>query len=133
VDFAFSYLVLQHMPEKEVVFNSIREMMRILRPGGAFLFQFNGFDKATMNFKGRAVSSVLDNLASLGLKGVSQKIAGAAGIDPEMVGKTWRGVSLSADEITKAVQSGHASPEGFLNLNTPMTWCYGRKSPETSA
>lgn len=133
VDFVFSYLVLQHMPEKQLVFNSIRELLRILRPGGAFLFQFNGFDKATMNFKGRAISGLLDNLASIGLKSVSKRIAGAAGIDPEMVGKTWRGVVLSTGEITAAVQSGQASPEGFLTPGTPLAWCYGRKQPETLA
>jgi SAM-dependent methyltransferase len=133
VDFVFSYLVLQHMPEKQFVFNSIRELMRILRPGGAFLFQFNGFDKATMNFKGRAISGILDNLASIGLKSVSKKIAGSAGIDPEMVGKTWRGVALTTAEITAAVQAGQASPEGFLTPETPLAWCYGRKQAETLA
>lgn len=133
VDFVFSYLVLQHMPNKEVVFSSIGEMMRILRPGGAFLFQFNGSDRPTMNWKGRTISGALDGLASIGLKSVSRGIAGLVGIDPEMVGKTWRGAVLSAAEIAEAVQSGHASPEGFLGPGTPLAWCYGRKRPEARA
>ena len=69
VDFVFSYLVLQHMPTKEIVFGSIREMLRILRPGGAFLFQFNGSHGPTMNWKGRAISGILDSMASRGLNG----------------------------------------------------------------
>ncbi|HTQ95210.1 MAG TPA: class I SAM-dependent methyltransferase [Candidatus Acidoferrum sp.] len=133
VDFAFSYLVLQHMPEKKLVANSIRELMRILRPGGAFLFQFNGFDEATMNWKGRAISRVLDDLASLGLKKLSQRIAQFANIDPEMVGKTWRGPALTSGEIAAAVQAGNGSVEGFLDENTPLAWCYGRKQPEPAA
>ena len=130
VDFVFSYLVLQHMPNKEVVFSSIVEMMRILRPGGAFLFQFNGSKRPTMNWKGRAISRALDALSSVGLKRVSRRAASLVGIDPEMVGKTWRGAALSTEEITDVVRRGRGSPEGFLNPDTPLAWCYGRKHTE---
>jgi len=134
VDFVFSYLVLQHMPTREVVCSSIREMMRILRPGGAFLFQFNGSDQPTMNRKGRAISGILDSMASLGLRRASRRIAGVVGIDPEMVGKTWRGAALTSAEIADAVRSGHGSPEEFLGAGTPLAWCYGRKLlPEAAA
>ena len=130
VDFVFSYLVLQHMPTKEVVSSSIREMMRILRPGGAFLFQFNGFDQPTMNRKGRAISGILDGIASIGLHSASRRIASVVGIDPEMVGKTWRGAALTSAEIAKAVRSGQGSLDDFLDAGTPLAWCYGRKLPE---
>jgi ubiquinone/menaquinone biosynthesis C-methylase UbiE len=133
VDFVFSYLVLQHMPTKEVVFSSIREMMRILRPGGAFLFQFNGSDRPTMNWKGKAISRILDGIASVGLHSASRRIASVFGIDPEMVGKTWRGAALSAAEIAEAVRSGQGSPDDFQGAGTPLAWCYGRKQPEARA
>jgi ubiquinone/menaquinone biosynthesis C-methylase UbiE len=134
VDFVFSYLVLQHMPTREVVCSSIREMMRILRPGGAFLFQFNGSDQPTMNRKGRTISGILDSMASLGLRRASRRIAGVVGIDPEMVGKTWRGATLTSAEVADAVRSGHGSPEEFLGAGTPLAWCYGRKLlPEAGA
>jgi ubiquinone/menaquinone biosynthesis C-methylase UbiE len=71
-EFVFSYLVLQHYPSAELVAKSIEEMMRILRPGGAFLFQFNGSHEATMNWKGRFVSAALDGLCSIGLKRFAQ-------------------------------------------------------------
>ena len=127
VDFVFSYLVLQHMPSKEVVFDAIQEMMRILSPDGAFLFQFNGSDEPSMNWKGRMVSRALDAMFSMGLKRPSQRIASLAGIDPGMVGRTWRGAMLSAREIEEAVRLGKGSPEGFIGPNTPLAWCYGRK------
>jgi ubiquinone/menaquinone biosynthesis C-methylase UbiE len=133
VDFVFSYLVLQHMPTKEVVFNSIQEMTRVLRPGGAFLFQFNGSELPTMNWKGRAISGILDGMASRGLRRASQRIASVVGIDPEMVGRTWRGAALTTVEIADAVRSGHGSPEDFLDAGTPLAWCYGRKKPEGRA
>jgi ubiquinone/menaquinone biosynthesis C-methylase UbiE len=133
VDFVFSYLVLQHMPVKKVVFSSIREMMRILRPGGVFLFQFNGSDQPTMNWKGRAISGILDGVASIGFHSASRRVATFVGIDPEMVGRTWRGAALTSAEITEAVRSGQGAPEEFLDAGTPLAWCYGRKQPEARA
>src|SRR5207253_1801893 len=38
-DFAFSYTVLQHIPDKRIVFHYIKELARIVRPGGKILFQ----------------------------------------------------------------------------------------------
>jgi ubiquinone/menaquinone biosynthesis C-methylase UbiE len=130
VDFVFSYLVLQHMPEKQVVCNAIREMMRILHPSGAFLFQFNGSDRPTMNWRGRAVSGFLDCMSSVGLHRMSQCTAQLFGIDPEMLGKTWRGASLSVAEVEQAVLAGRGCPAGFLEPRTPLAWCYGRKQVE---
>jgi SAM-dependent methyltransferase len=130
VDFVFSYLVLQHMPAKEVVFSSIREMMRILRPGGAFLFQFNGSERPTMNWKGRTIAGILDAFAARGLHGASRRLAGLLGLDPEMVGNTWRGVALSTREISDAVHSCGSARVDFLDAETPLAWCFGRKQSE---
>ena len=41
-DLAFSYLVFQHIPSREVVENYIREAARVLKPEGAFRFQLQG-------------------------------------------------------------------------------------------
>jgi len=42
VDFAFSCLVFQHIPSREVIENYVREVRRLLRPGGLFKFQVQG-------------------------------------------------------------------------------------------
>ena len=42
-DLAFSYLVFQHIPSRGLIENYIREAARVLRAGGAFLFQLNGY------------------------------------------------------------------------------------------
>ena len=133
VDFVFSYLVLQHMPTKELVFAAVREMMRILRRDGVFLFQYNGSARPTMNWKGRALSGALDGLANLGLHSVSRWLARLAGVDSEMIGRTWRGANLTTDEISSALGSSAASSHSFLDAGTPMAWCYGRKQPVTGA
>lgn len=42
VDFAFSYIVFQHIPSREVIYSYVREAYRLLRPGGLFKFQVQG-------------------------------------------------------------------------------------------
>ena len=42
IDFCFSYNVFQHMPEQRIFWSNLREMERVLRPGGYFQVQFRG-------------------------------------------------------------------------------------------
>jgi SAM-dependent methyltransferase len=46
IDFAFSYIVFQHIPSREVIYNYAREVNRLLRPGGLFKFQVQGVPTA---------------------------------------------------------------------------------------
>jgi ubiquinone/menaquinone biosynthesis C-methylase UbiE len=130
LDFVFSYLVLQHFPSSELVAEAIQEMIRSLKPGGAYLFQFNGFRQPTMNWKGRLLCACLDRLASVGLKRLSSFGAQLAGIDKLMVGGTWRGVGLTPVEIEEMVRAGNGFRPSFLAENSPLAWCYGRKQSE---
>ena len=129
-EFVFSYLVLQHYPSAELVAKSIEEMMQILRPGGAFLFHFNGSNQPTMNWKGRFVSAVLDGLCTIGLNRTAKACARMTGIDPEMIGKTWRGVALRSDEVDKMVRIAGGLPTGFHGVDTPFAWCFGHRVAE---
>ncbi len=40
-DVAFTHLVLQHVPDEATALGLVREMLRVLRSGGAFLIEFN--------------------------------------------------------------------------------------------
>ena len=42
IDFAFTYIVFQHIPSRAVIQNYVREVHRLLRPGGLFKFQVQG-------------------------------------------------------------------------------------------
>jgi ubiquinone/menaquinone biosynthesis C-methylase UbiE len=42
IDFAFSSIVFQHIPSREVIDNYVGEVGRVLRPGGLFKFQVQG-------------------------------------------------------------------------------------------
>ena len=50
-DFACSNVVFQHIPSYEVIENYVREVHRVLRPGGLFKFQVQG-DQATRTAPG---------------------------------------------------------------------------------
>lgn len=41
-DFAFSTIVFQHIPSREVIESYVRDVHRLLRPGGLFKFQVQG-------------------------------------------------------------------------------------------
>jgi len=41
-EFVYSYAVFQHIPSREVVLQYMREIRRVLKPGGVFHGQFNG-------------------------------------------------------------------------------------------
>ena len=41
-DFAFSVIVFQHIPSREIIESYVREVHRLLRPGGLFKFQVQG-------------------------------------------------------------------------------------------
>ena len=133
LDLVFSYMVLQHYPSADLISSSIREMLRILRPNGVFLFHFNGCHRPTMNWKGRFLSAVLDGLCSVGLKRFAQAGARLAGIDPEMIGKTWRGVALTSDDVDKMVRKAGGFSEGFDGLDSPFAWCFGRRGSQANS
>src|ERR1700689_1104576 len=41
-DFVYSYAVFQHIPSREVVYQYLKEIRRVLKPGGLARLQFNG-------------------------------------------------------------------------------------------
>ena len=45
-DFAYSNIVFQHIPSREVIETYVREVNRLLRPGALFKFQVQGYLKA---------------------------------------------------------------------------------------
>jgi ubiquinone/menaquinone biosynthesis C-methylase UbiE len=46
-EFVYSYAVFQHIPSRDVVLEYMREIRRVLKPGGIFHGQFNGLANAS--------------------------------------------------------------------------------------
>jgi len=42
IDFCYSFIVFQHIPEKQVIINYVKEVSRVLKPGCLFRFQIFG-------------------------------------------------------------------------------------------
>lgn len=128
VDYVFSYLVLQHLPSEQLTVRYIQEMLRVLRPGGIFLFQFNGGFTPTMNLRGRLIWGTVDALWSMRLLAASRRFASFFGLDPEVAGKTWRGPAISAQRVAAAVASSGGEIRELRGENTPLAWCCGLKT-----
>src|ERR1019366_598084 len=128
VDFVFSYIVLQHMPAPEFAFRYIREMLRVLKVGGIFLFQFNSVRTMTMNWKGRMAWRIVDFPWTLGFRGVSRGVATLMGLSPEIAGKSWRGASLDVVAVRDSIDAAAGVVQDMSGEDTPMTWCRGLKS-----
>jgi SAM-dependent methyltransferase len=127
-DLVFSYLVLQHLPKEVLASRYLEEMLRVLRPGGAFLFQFNGGFAATMNLRGRVAWGIVDLLWSLRLLSASRAAARVFGFDPCAVGKSWRGAAIRADKVASIVTAAGGVVFEIAGADTPLAWCCGSKS-----
>lgn len=127
MDFVFSYLVLQHLPDEALALHYIKEMLRVLKRGCAFLFQFNGGFAPTMNWRGRLAWGIVDALWSSRLGWLSRAAASALGLDPAAAGKSWRGASIAAVTVAECVRSSGGQVREISGDNTPLAWCCGAK------
>jgi SAM-dependent methyltransferase len=131
VDFVFSFLVLQHIPSKELQMGYLSEMLRVLKPGGVYCFQFNSLAGPTMNWKGRLIWGLIDMLVNSAddswRRAIAKRLAAALGLDDLAAGRTWRGAAMDPREVSGAVQRAGGMAPQVTGLATPRTWCYGRK------
>jgi SAM-dependent methyltransferase len=133
VDFVFSYLVLQHLPDGTLVESYIREAMEILHPGGLCLFQWNGTDRRNMNWRGRLAWELIDQIWGLGLERASRRVAKALGLDPQMAGKSWHGVAVPAARVAEAVRHSGGEILEMRDADTPMAWCCAKRPASAGA
>jgi SAM-dependent methyltransferase len=129
-DFVFSYIVIQHLPQSSLAHGLLREFVRVLAPGGVFLFQYNGVPTPPMNWRGRTTWGIVNLFWAAGLKRAGRAIASGLGLDPEMVGKSWHGVALTEEEVGTVLRDAGATSLQFSGEGTQMAWCWGTKAAE---
>src|SRR5579863_4976963 len=59
-DFVFSYAVFQHIPSRDVVYQYMNEIARVMKAGGLARLQFNGLPRAGFEEPGVLSASYLD-------------------------------------------------------------------------
>lgn len=118
IDYCFSYIVFQHIPDIDVLWNYIDEIARVLRPGGAFQLHF----RASIAWRSRLLLRLPRQIrAVLGLLR-RQPLPGDA--------STWTGVAVSPEQVTL-----NLSTRGLREIEiTPCLlfkhasfWAIGRK------
>jgi SAM-dependent methyltransferase len=126
-DLVFSYLVLQHLPTEQLVSKYVSEIIRVLRPGGFFLFQFNSLPKPTMNLKGRVAWAIVDTFWSAGFVQSSRWLASAFGFDPVAAGRSWRGAPMPVNKMRTLVSKAGGTVLETNGDGTSAVWCYGTR------
>lgn len=87
VDFVFSYLVLQHLPDEKIIISYVRDILRVLKESGLCLFQVNASTQPAMNWKGRVVWGVIDGLWKIGLGGLLARFRDSSDLIPKWLGR----------------------------------------------
>lgn len=131
IDFVFSYIVLHHLPSTSLALGYIQEILRVLKPGGVFLFEFNSSFGASMNWKGRLVWGVIDRLREpvfgMNFDNLGRRLSSLFKLDELAAGCTWRGASLEVHNVLETVWAAGGDVADLTGWGTQATWCLGRK------
>jgi SAM-dependent methyltransferase len=103
-DFVYSYAVFQHIPSREVVFQYLREIRRVMKTGGLARLQFNGLPRG-----GESRGSESD---------------GGESYD------TWAGARFSSSEILEFTESQDFQVLALEGMATQYMWTTWRKRPQ---
>lgn len=121
VDFAFSFVVFQHIPEVAIIESYIREMGRVLKRGGLFRFQVNGYFRRLLPFGyclmwGKSAAPPASDSWSLNIPHIK-------------FGKlnSWHGVSITAAEVRAACDSAGLSITEAIGIDSKTMWVNGKK------
>ncbi len=131
-DLAFSYIVFQHIPSREIIEAYVRDAVRVLRPGGAFRFQVSGFStweyrrqpKDSWLGESYSLPQALDLLQRTGLQPLHCQGAGTqylwiAARKPRNLGDASRDVLLKELAERKAWQENLNAELNRLDVEPP--------------
>jgi SAM-dependent methyltransferase len=123
VDFCFSYIVFQHIPDISVILNYVLEMGRVLKEGGIALFQVNGFYRIELP-RGYFLYGGICETGRLRKWNVESRPC-------LRFGKlnSWDGVPISVRELTATCQSAGLGALRFSGVGTQYMWLSGKKLP----
>lgn len=113
VDGCFSHVVFQHIPDPEVTLDYIREMGRVLRPGGWALFQVS--TDPSVHSRPRTLKSRLKALLGRGDD------------------SAWWGSAVEVDALRSAARQAGLSIETLLDAGSQYTTVFARRLPVSTS
>lgn len=123
IDFCFSYIVFQHIPDVPIILNYIREIGRVLKKDGLFRFQVNGYRKITFP-RGYCLMWGTSRTHRLRKWKILTR--------PHFrFGKAhgWKGVPVSISEIHQTCKASGLICTCITGVGTQFMWVEGRKAP----
>lgn len=97
-DFGFSYIVLQHIPDKNIVLGYIMELARVVKPGGHVLFQVPVYKTKLLVYPWRFCQALF--------RGFLWKVE-AWGLVPPEKGAAFRGTRLPMKELENTIRQNN--------------------------
>ena len=124
-DFCFSYIVFQHISDDRIIENYIREISRVLKPGGLFKFQVLG-SKPLLKNRVPIPRSIFNFILRTGLIKYYVAVFGS-NFGDEIQRHAW-GVCLSDKIVEKWARKANLKVSGITGEDTPYLWCFGVKN-----
>jgi SAM-dependent methyltransferase len=124
IDFVFSYITFQHIPETAVTFNYIREAGRVLRRGGHFYFQVNNMplglrDRVKLRSRLRSIVGRLRNRSGgAAADSTNATPSGPTGLDHP----AWRGSRVSVARLERTCRGAGLEILGLRGEGTQYLW-----------
>jgi ubiquinone/menaquinone biosynthesis C-methylase UbiE len=136
VDFVFSYIVLQHVPDPAIIKDYLRETARVLKPGGLAFLQFRtdvevAAPKESISSRavralrhpGRAVRTLTSRLGwRLFPPRVVHAVLKSTLADEFSRFESWRGCAVAPDEVESFVRSLGLRTENVSGVGTQYTF-----------
>ena len=121
IDFCYSFAVFQHIPAKEVVWSYLREICRVLKPGGLMKVQVNGLPQ------GRTAGPALPPVLGWSIR--AGALTAPLSLTRHMEPNTWSGVSFSPEEIAAFTAENNLHLLAMDRFDTQYLWITARKRP----
>jgi SAM-dependent methyltransferase len=105
-EFIYSYAVFQHIPSRDVVLEYMREIRRLLKPGGVFHGQFNGLAPSGEADTWSGVSFSREDIRAFTRENALQ-LLNLAGEHTQYLWTTWRKAELTSrrpDNLTPLIR-----------------------------
>jgi 2-polyprenyl-3-methyl-5-hydroxy-6-metoxy-1,4-benzoquinol methylase len=121
-DFVYSYAVFQHIPSGEVVFGYLREVARVLKPGGIAHLQLNGLPKTSQTYTTWSGFRISAEEVREFTRGHSLQLLALHGVDTQYMWTTWRKLAPAKIRAISNAHSGELAVPNHGPLACASIW-----------